>query len=136
MTSIPALSAPFIKRPVATFLLALTLAVCGIVCYLAMPVAPLPQMAMPFISVSANLPGASAETMASSVSTPLQRSIGSISGIDTVSASSQEGNTRISIMFNMSKNVDDAAREVQAAINKAIPMLPSSMRSAGGVQSS
>lgn len=122
------ISAPFIQRPVATFLLALTLAVCGIVSYLAMPVAPLPQMAVPFISVTASLPGASAETMASSVSTPLQRSIGSISGIDSISASSQEGNTRISIMFDMNKNVDDAAREVQAAINKAIPLLPSSMR--------
>ena len=95
------ISAPFIQRPVATFLLALTLAVCGIVSYLAMPVAPLPQMAVPFISVTARLPGASAETMASSVSTPLQRSIGSISGIDSISASSQEGNTRISIMFDM-----------------------------------
>lgn len=122
------LSAPFIKRPVATFLLAITLAICGIVSYVAMPVAPLPNLAMPAIFVSASLPGASAETMASSVATPLQRSLGSISGVDTISSSSQQGSTQISIMFELSKDVNDAAREVQAAINKAVPMLPSSMR--------
>ena len=122
------LSAPFIKRPVATFLLAIALTICGIVSYVAMPVAPLPNLAMPAIFVSASLPGASAETMASSVATPLQRSLGSISGVDTISSTSQEGRTQISILFELSKDVNDAAREVQAAINKAVPMLPSSMR--------
>ena len=122
------LSAPFIKRPIATFLLAITLAVWGIVSYNSMPVAPLPNLAMTAIFVSASLPGASAETMASSVATPLQRSLGSIAGVDTMSSSSQEGRTQISILFEMSKDVNDAAREVQAAINKAVPLLPSSMR--------
>lgn len=122
------LSAPFIKRPIATFLLAIALAICGIASYIAMPVAPLPNLAMPAIFVSASLPGASAETMASSVATPLQRSLGSIAGVDTISSTSQEGRTQISILFELSKDVNDAAREVQAAINKAVPMLPSSMR--------
>ncbi|MDO5666905.1 MAG: efflux RND transporter permease subunit [Alcaligenaceae bacterium] len=122
------LSALFIKRPVATFLLAITMAVCGIVSYIALPVAPLPNLSVPAIFVQASLPGASPETMASSVATPLQRSLGSISGVDTLSATSQEGRTQIIILFEMSKDVNDAAREVQAAINKAAPMLPSSMR--------
>lgn len=122
------LSALFIKRPVATFLLAITLAICGIVSYVALPVAPLPNLAVPAIFVQASLPGASPETMASSVATPLQRTLGSISGVDRLSATSQEGRTQIIIFFEMSKDVNDAAREVQAAINKAAPMLPSSMR--------
>lgn len=122
------ISAPFIRRPVATFLLAIALAICGIVSYVAMPVAPLPNLSLPTISVSASLPGASAETMASSVATPLQRSLGSIAGIDTMSSTSQEGSTRILMMFDLNKDVNDAAREVQAAINKAIPLLPSNMR--------
>lgn len=122
------LSALFIKRPVATFLLAITMAVCGIVSYIALPVAPLPNLAVPAIFVQASLPGASPETMASSVATPLQRSLGSISGVDTMSSTSQEGRTQVIILFDMSKDVNDAAREVQAAINKAAPMLPSSMR--------
>lgn len=121
-------SAPFITRPVATFLLAITIAVCGIASYLVLPVAPLPNLAMPAIFVSASLPGASPETMASSVATPLQRSLGSISGVDTLSSTSREGRTQISILFDLDKDVNDAAREVQAAINKAVPMLPSSMR--------
>lgn len=122
------LSAPFVRRPVATFLLAITIAICGIISYVAMPVAPLPNLSLPAIFVSATLPGASAETMASSVATPLQRSLGGISGINTMSATSQEGRSQIILLFNMNKDVNDAAREVQAAINKAVPLLPSNMR--------
>lgn len=122
------LSALFIKRPVATFLLAITMAVSGIVSYIALPVAPLPNLSVPAIFVQASLPGASPETMASSVATPLQRALGTISGVDVLSATSQEGRTQIIILFEMSKDVNDAAREVQAAINKAAHLLPSSMR--------
>ncbi|WP_432786184.1 Multidrug resistance protein MdtC [Oligella sp. MSHR50489EDL] len=122
------LSALFIKRPVATFLLAITMAICGVVSYLALPVAPLPNLSVPEIFVRASLPGASPETMASSVATPLQRALGTISGVDVLSSTSQEGSTQIIILFEMNKDVNDAAREVQAAINKAQSLLPSNMR--------
>lgn len=122
------LSALFIKRPVATFLLAITMAICGVVSYLALPVAPLPNLSVPAIFVRASLPGASPETMASSVATPLQRALGTISGVDVLSSTSQEGSTQIIILFEMNKDVNDAAREVQAAINKAQSLLPSNMR--------
>lgn len=122
------LSALFIKRPVATFLLAIALAISGIVSYVALPVAPLPNLSVPAIFIQARLPGASPETMASSVATPLLRSLGNISGVDRLSATSQEGQSQIIIFFKMSKDVNDAAREVQAAINQASDLLPSSMR--------
>lgn len=122
------LSALFIKRPVATLLLAISVAICGIVSYLALPVAPLPNLSVPAIFVRASLPGASPETMASSVATPLQRALGSIAGVDVLSATSQEGSTQIIILFELRKDVNDAAREVQAAINKAQHLLPSNMR--------
>lgn len=122
------ISSPFISRPIATLLLALALAVAGVVTYFRLPVAPLPNMAIPAIFVSASLPGASPETMSSSVAMPLQRALSSISGVDQITSSSSSGRTTVFVIFKLSKNVDDAAREVQAAINKASPQLPSNMR--------
>src|SRR5690625_2323749 len=93
-----------------------------------LPVAPLPQMDFPMITVSASLPGASPETMASSVATPLEQSLGAISGLSQMTSRSSEGSTRISLMFELDRDINNAARDVQAAINQAQPMLPSGMR--------
>ncbi|NLY65168.1 MAG: MMPL family transporter [Alcaligenaceae bacterium] len=122
------LSSPFISRPVATSLLALAIAVMGAIAYYFLPVAPLPQVSYPMITVRASLSGASPENMASSVATPLERSLGNIAGLMEMSSSSSEGSTRISLQFDLDKDINDAAREVQAAINAARPLLPSSMR--------
>ncbi|MFV9474333.1 efflux RND transporter permease subunit [Advenella sp. RU8] len=122
------LSSPFISRPVATSLLAVAIAVMGAIAYYLLAVAPLPQVSFPMISVRASLSGASPENMASSVATPLERSLGNISGLMSMSSTNTEGSTRIFLQFDLDKNVDDAAREVQAAINAAQPLLPSSMR--------
>lgn len=121
-------STPFIRRPIATTLLALALSVLGVVSFFFLPVAPLPQMALPMISVRAQLSGASAETMATSVATPLERALGGISGLDSMSSNSAEGETRIFLEFDSNKDIDEAAQEVQGAINAARPLLPSSMK--------
>ncbi|WP_028357250.1 efflux RND transporter permease subunit [Brackiella oedipodis] len=121
------ISAPFIRRPIATILLVVAMVVTGVINYARLEVAPLPQMSIPFIAVSARLPGASPQTMATSVATPLQRSLGSIAGVKEMNASSSEGNTQVVLEFDISKDVNDAAREVQAAINKALPLMPSGM---------
>src|SRR5690606_25753781 len=121
------LSAPFIHRPIATSLLALALVLVGALGYYLMPVAPLPELDFPVIEVSATLPGASPETMASNVATPLERAFGGIAGLSRLSSSSSQGSTRIALEFALEKNIDDAAREVQAAINAARPLLPSGM---------
>ncbi|AFK61650.1 AcrB/AcrD/AcrF family protein [Advenella kashmirensis WT001] len=122
------LSRPFILRPVATSLLALAVAVMGMVAFFLMPVSPLPTLDSPVIVVRASLSGASPETMASSVATPLERSLGNIAGIDLMQSSSSEGSTSIFMIFDLDKDVHTAAREVQAAINAARPLLPSSMK--------
>src|SRR5690625_5661917 len=88
-----------------------------------LPVAPLPQMDFPMITVTASLPGASPETMASSVATPLEQSLGAISGLAQMTSRSSEGSTRISLMFDLNRDINNAARDVQAAINQAQPML-------------
>ncbi|MDR2017042.1 MAG: multidrug efflux RND transporter permease subunit [Burkholderiales bacterium] len=119
--------AAVIQRPVATSLLTLGVTLLGLVAWKLLPVAPLPQVDIPTIFVSAQLPGASPETMASSVATPLERALGSISGITEMTSSSSLGRTRIVIQFDPSRNIDSAAREVQAAINAARTMLPSGM---------
>lgn len=118
----------FIQRPIATSLLALAISVVGVFCYLFLPVAPLPQMSIPMIMVNASLAGASPQTMASNVATPLERSLGNIPGLNSMNSSSSEGNTRIFLEFALSKDIDVAAREVQGAINAARSLLPSSMR--------
>ena len=123
------LSAPFIRRPIATVLLTIGLALAGIAAFAVLPVAPLPQVDYPAVSVSASLAGASPETMATSVATPLERRLGVISGVNEITSSSSNGSTRISLQFDLNKNIDTAAREVQAAINAARADLPSTLRS-------
>ncbi|MGH6909191.1 MAG: efflux RND transporter permease subunit, partial [Phenylobacterium sp.] len=123
------LSAPFIRRPIATVLLTVGLALAGIAGFFVLPVAPLPQVDYPAISVSATLAGASPQTMATSVATPLERRLGTISGINEITSQSSNGSARISLQFDLSKNIDSAAREVQAAINAARVDLPATLRS-------
>jgi multidrug efflux pump len=122
------LSRPFIERPVATVLLTVWIALAGIAAFFVLPVAPLPQVEFPVISVSANLPGASPETMATSVATPLERRLGVIAGVNEITSSSSVGNTRITLQFDLSRQIDAAAREVQAAINAARADLPATLR--------
>lgn len=123
------LSAPFIRRPVATMLLSLAIMLLGGVSFGLLPVAPLPQMDFPVIVVQANLSGASPEVMAATVATPLERKLGSIAGVTTLTSSSNQGSTRVIIGFEMGRDIDGAAREVQAAINATRNLLPSGMRS-------
>ncbi len=118
------ISAPFIRRPIATSLLAAAVMLAGILAYLRLPVAPLPRVDFPTIQVSATLPGASPETMASSVATPLERRFGRIAGLTEMTSTSTLGGTSIALQFDLDKNVDAAAREVQAAIAAAAGELP------------
>ncbi|MFA7668105.1 MAG: efflux RND transporter permease subunit [Burkholderiaceae bacterium] len=118
----------FIMRPVATTLACLAMILTGALSYFLLPVAPLPQMDFPMITVSASMPGASPETMASTVATPLEQSLGSIAGLVEMSSRSSEGSTRIMLMFDMKRDINGAARDVQAAINAARAMLPSGLR--------
>ncbi len=106
------LSAPFIRRPVATTLLTAALALLGAISYQFLPVAPLPQVEFPTIQVNANLPGASPETMASSVATPLERQFGRIAGITEMTSASSLGNTEITLQFDLGRNIDAAGRDV------------------------
>jgi multidrug efflux pump len=119
------LSAPFIQRPVATSLLSLALLLAGSVAYSVLPVASLPDVDFPVIGVGAGLPGASPETMASAVATPLERQFGRIAGINQMTSSSSLGSTSVSLQFDINRNIDDAARDVQASINAARSQLPS-----------
>ena len=119
----------FINRPVATTLLTLAITLCGILGFKILPIAPLPQVDYPVIMVSASLPGASPETMASSVATPLERALGRIAGISEMTSSSSLGSTRIIIQFDFNRDINGAARDVQAAINAAQSLLPSGMPS-------
>ena len=121
------ISAPFIRRPVATSLLTLALLLAGGLAYTRLPVAPLPQVEYPVINVGAGLPGASPETMASSVATPLERQFGRIAGINQMTSTSQLGSTNITLQFDLNRNIDAAARDVQAAINAARGQLPANL---------
>ncbi len=123
------ISAICIQRPVATTLLSLGLALAGGLSYSLLPVAPLPQVDFPTISVQANLPGASPETMASSVATPLERVLGTIAGVTEMTSSSMQGSSRINLQFELDRDIHGAARDVQAAINTAQALLPSGMPS-------
>jgi multidrug efflux pump subunit AcrB len=118
------LSAPFIKRPVATTLLSLALLMAGSVAYSVLPVASLPDVDFPVIGVNAGLPGASPETMASSVAAPLERQFGRVAGINQMTSSSTLGSTSVVLQFDINRNIDAAARDVQAAINAARSQLP------------
>lgn len=123
------LSGPFIRRPVGTTLLTVAVSLAGAMGYLLLPVSPLPQVDFPTIQVMAALPGASPETMAATVATPLERQFGRIAGITEMSSSSSMGSTMITMQFHLSRNIDAAARDVQAAINSARGQLPPNMPS-------
>ena len=123
------LSEPFVRRPVATILLTIGLALSGIGAFLNLPVSPLPQVDVPVITVSAAIPGASPDTMASSVATPLERRLGVISGVNEMTSSSSNGQTRINLQFDLNRKIDAAAREVQGAINASRVDLPAALRS-------
>lgn len=121
------LAQPFIQRPVASGLIATAIMLLGLLSWRLLPVSPLPAIDFPMIVVTASLPGASPESMAATVATPLERALGSISGIRRISSSSNQGSTQVRLEFELDRNVDDAAREVQAAINAARGQLPSGM---------
>jgi len=120
-------SEPFIHRPVATTLLTIAIAIAGAIAFKVLPVSPLPQVDFPTISVGASLPGASAEIMASSVATPLERQFGHIAGVTEMTSASSLGTTSVTIQFDLSRNIDGAARDVEAAINAARTYLPANL---------
>ena len=123
------ISAPFIHRPVATTLLTIGLALSGVLAFTLLPVAPLPNVDLPTLSVSAALPGASPETVATSVTTPLERHLGTIAGVTEMTSRSTVGSTNITLQFELSRDIDGAARDVEAAIQAARADLPTSLRS-------
>jgi multidrug efflux pump len=123
------ISGPFIRRPVGTSLLSLAVIIAGAIAYFFLPVAPLPEVEFPTINVSANLPGASPETMASAVATPLERALGHIAGVTEMTSNSQLGSTNVTLQFDLSRNADAAARDVQAAIQAARSQLPANLPS-------
>src|SRR5271154_3449285 len=121
------LSRPFIRRPVATTLLTIGIALAGAIAYRVLPVSALPQVDFPTIAVGASLPGASADVVASSIATPLERQFGHIAGITEMTSSSSLGNTAITLQFDLSRDIDGAARDVEAAINAARTYLPANL---------
>ncbi|HEX5345047.1 MAG TPA: efflux RND transporter permease subunit, partial [Duganella sp.] len=123
------LSSPFVKRPIATVLLTIGVALAGIGAFFVLPVAPLPQVDFPIISVNATLPGASPSTMATSVSTPLERHLGTIAGVNEMTSQSSTSTSNVILQFDLNRNVDSVAREVQAAINASRVDLPATLRS-------
>jgi multidrug efflux pump len=123
------LSAPFIARPVATTLLTAGILLAGLLGFLKLPVSPLPKIEFPTIQVQASLPGASPDTVSTSVTTPLERRLGAIAGVTEITSTSTVGNSRITLQFDLSRSIDGAARDVQAAINAARADLPSDLRS-------
>ena len=127
MTSSTNFSAPFIRRPVATSLMTIAILLAGAIGFRFLPVAPLPQVDFPTISVSASLPGASPETMASAVATPLERQFGRIASITQMTSSSSLGSTSITLQFELNRDINAAARDVQAGINAARGQLPADL---------
>ncbi|HEY7251226.1 MAG TPA: efflux RND transporter permease subunit, partial [Methylomirabilota bacterium] len=123
------LSGPFIRRPVGTTLLTLALVLAGTIGFRLLPVAPLPQVDFPTISVSAGLPGASPETMASAVATPLERQFSRIAAVNEMTSTSFLGSTSVALQFDLSRDINGAARDVQSAINAASGQLPSNLPS-------
>ena len=119
----------FIERPVATTLTTLGLCIAGVISFFLLPVAPLPQVDFPTISVTASLPGASPDTMAATVATPLERALGAIAGVTEITSSSSLGNTRVTLQFDLNREINGAARDVQAAINASRALLPSGLPS-------
>src|SRR6266705_2477681 len=121
------ISEPFIRRPVATTLLTIAIILAGAVAFRLLPVSPLPQVEFPTISVNAGLPGASPETMASAVATPLERQFSRIAGVTQMTSSSGLGSTGITLQFDLNRDINAAARDVQAAINAARSQLPADL---------
>jgi multidrug efflux pump len=121
------ISAPFIRRPVATTLLTVGVTLAGAIAFNVLPVSPLPQVDFPTISVFAGLPGASPDIMASSIATPLERQFGHIAGVTEMTSSSSLGSTNVTLQFDLSRNIDGAARDVEAAINAARTYLPANL---------
>src|ERR1700727_2640784 len=121
------LSEPFIRKPVATTLLVAAITLAGAAAYRLLPVSPLPEVEFPTISVSAGLPGASPETMASAVATPLERQFSRIAGVNEMTSASFLGSTSVTLQFDLNRNIDAAARDVQAAINAARGYLPANL---------
>src|ERR1039458_4595780 len=130
------ISRPFIERPVATSLLCVAILLAGGAAYFFLPVAPMPHVDFPTITVSAALPGASPETMASSVATPLERFFGRIAGITEMTSSSQLGSTSVVLQFDLDRDINAASRDVQAAINAAAGQLPAGFPSLPGYRRS
>ena len=122
------ISAPFIARPIATTLVTIGLALAGFVAFFLLPVSPMPDVNIPAIFVQATMAGASPETMATSVATPLERHLGAIADVDEMTSSSSVGSTRVVLTFDIHRNIDGAARDVEAAINAARADLPASLR--------
>src|SRR3954452_9716632 len=123
------ISAPFIRRPIATPLLVVAIALAGGLAFRLLPVSPLPQVEFPTIHVSAGLPGASPETIASAVATALERQFGRIAGITEVTSSSSLGSTKVTLQFDLTRDIDAASRDVQAAINAARGQFPANLPS-------
>ncbi|MGH8082750.1 MAG: efflux RND transporter permease subunit, partial [Lysobacter sp.] len=123
------LSAPFVRRPIGTVLLTVGLALSGVAAFFSLPISPLPQVDFPTVSVSANLPGASPETMASNVATPLERRLGTIADVTEMTSQSSTGQARVTLQFDLSRSIDGAARDVMAAINAARADLPATLKS-------
>jgi multidrug efflux pump len=121
------ISSPFIQRPVATTLLTVGVLLTGAIAFKVLPVSPLPQVDFPTISVGASLPGGSPEIMASSIATPLEREFGHIAGVTEMTSSSSLGTTSVTLQFDLSRNIDGAARDVEAAINAARTYLPANL---------
>ena len=123
------LSAPFINRPVATTLLSIGIVLAGLLAFMRLPVSPLPQVDFPTISVQASLPGASPETVATSVASPLERHLGQIADVTEMTSQSSVGSARVTLQFGLNRDINGAARDVQAAINAARADLPTALRS-------
>src|SRR6202789_1694590 len=121
------ISSPFIERPVATTLLTIAVAMAGAIAYTQLPVSPLPQIDFPTIRVSASLPGASPDVMAASVATPLEKQFTRIAGVTEMTSSSSVGAANVTLQFDLSRDINAAARDVQAAINAAAPNLPENL---------
>ncbi len=121
------LSKPFIARPVGTTLLGVAVAIAGAIAFAVLPVAPLPQVDFPTVAVSASLPGASADIMASSVATPLERQFSHIAGVSEMTSASSLGSTQVTLQFDLNRDIDGAARDVEAAINASRSYLPANL---------
>src|ERR1700732_4649340 len=117
----------FIRRPISTTLIMVGIVIFGFIGYRQLPVSDLPTVDYPTISVNASLPGANPDTMASSVATPLERQFSGIAGIDSINSTTSQGSTSVTLQFNLSRNIDAAAQDVQTAISASLPQLPTGM---------